>query len=107
MAKNGRPTREEEIRSRAYQIWENEGRPEGEHLTHWHRAEHDVSRRRNRPKQGEPGRSPVIETEGVTQATHVPEAPPALAAPRKRVDRPPASRSGEYMAEQENKSPDT
>lgn len=25
----------ERIPSRAYQIWENEGRPEGEHQRHW------------------------------------------------------------------------
>jgi len=29
---------EDAKRLRAYQIWESEGRPEGEHLAHWHRA---------------------------------------------------------------------
>lgn len=26
------------IRNRAYAIWEAEGRPEGQHESHWHRA---------------------------------------------------------------------
>jgi hypothetical protein len=29
---------EDAIRARAYQIWEEEGRPEGEHELHWRRA---------------------------------------------------------------------
>jgi hypothetical protein len=28
----------EQIRRRAYEIWEDEGRPEGSHLRHWHQA---------------------------------------------------------------------
>jgi hypothetical protein len=28
----------ERIRDRAYAIWENEGRPHGQHGSHWHRA---------------------------------------------------------------------
>ncbi|MDE1996935.1 MAG: DUF2934 domain-containing protein [Rhizobiaceae bacterium] len=28
----------EQIRKRAYEIWENEGRPEGSHLRHWQQA---------------------------------------------------------------------
>ncbi|RDJ03843.1 DUF2934 domain-containing protein [Rhizobium grahamii] len=30
---------EQRRRQRAYQIWEDEGRPEGQHLDHWARAE--------------------------------------------------------------------
>jgi len=30
--------RDEEIRKRAYHFWEIEGRPEGRHDDHWHRA---------------------------------------------------------------------
>ncbi|PDV85505.1 hypothetical protein CO652_26005 [Rhizobium sp. H4] len=33
-------TREDEIRKRAYSLWEKEGRPEGKHRDHWTRAEH-------------------------------------------------------------------
>lgn len=31
------------VRARAYEIWEQEGRPEGRHLDHWARAAQEVS----------------------------------------------------------------
>jgi hypothetical protein len=31
------------IRERSYQIWEQEGRPEGRHLDHWLQAEHELA----------------------------------------------------------------
>lgn len=34
--------KDEKIRLRAYQIWENEGRPEGRAEDHWRRAEDEV-----------------------------------------------------------------
>ena len=30
------------IRKRAYQLWEQQGRPEGRHLDHWLQAEHEL-----------------------------------------------------------------
>ncbi len=36
-------TTEEDIRARAYEIWEGEGRPEGQHLEHWRRAKDEVA----------------------------------------------------------------
>ena len=30
------------IRARAYSIWEAEGRPEGDHDSHWHRAREEM-----------------------------------------------------------------
>ncbi|MBB4574932.1 MULTISPECIES: DUF2934 domain-containing protein [Rhizobium] len=38
-------TREDEIRKRAYSLWEKEGRPEGKHRDHWIRAEHELDAR--------------------------------------------------------------
>lgn len=35
---------EEEIRARAYQIWEEEGRPEGHAQEHWYRASDELER---------------------------------------------------------------
>jgi len=32
----------DEVLRRAYQIWEEEGRPHGRHLDHWFAAEHEV-----------------------------------------------------------------
>ena len=34
--------KEEQVSLRAYQIWEDEGRPAGRHDHHWRRAERDV-----------------------------------------------------------------
>ena len=33
----------ERIRRRAYEIWEEEGRPKGRQLEHWHRAERELA----------------------------------------------------------------
>jgi hypothetical protein len=33
---------EEDIKARAYAMWEEEGRPEGKHLEHWSRAAREV-----------------------------------------------------------------
>ena len=35
--------REQAIREQAYRIWEDEGRPEGQHLSHWFRAEAEIN----------------------------------------------------------------
>jgi hypothetical protein len=37
------PEIEELIRTRAYAIWEQEGRPDGKHLEHWLRAKRLVA----------------------------------------------------------------
>ncbi|MCJ8518708.1 hypothetical protein ABID21_001594 [Pseudorhizobium tarimense] len=34
--------RDERIRKRAYEIWESEGRREGDHMAHWHRARQEL-----------------------------------------------------------------
>jgi Protein of unknown function (DUF2934) len=34
--------REQEIRAKAYSIWEQEGRPEGQSLAHWLRAQSEL-----------------------------------------------------------------
>ena len=39
----GRLAGEEAIRERAYAIWEEEGRPHGKDLDHWHRAEAQIN----------------------------------------------------------------
>jgi len=38
------PALEEEIRARAYQIWEEEGRPTGRDVEHWIRAVLELAR---------------------------------------------------------------
>lgn len=39
----GQLDREQAIRERAYANWEEEGRPEGQHLRHWFRAEAEIN----------------------------------------------------------------
>jgi Protein of unknown function (DUF2934) len=39
----GQSDREQAIRERAYAMWEEEGRPEGQHLQHWLRAEAEIN----------------------------------------------------------------
>jgi hypothetical protein len=34
--------REQRIRERAYEIWESEGRRDGEEMAHWHRASQET-----------------------------------------------------------------
>ncbi|MEI9411448.1 DUF2934 domain-containing protein [Mesorhizobium salmacidum] len=36
--------RQERIRNRAHQIWQEEGQPAGDHERHWHQAAADVDR---------------------------------------------------------------
>ncbi len=38
----GTDDKEERIRRRAYEIWERDGRPDGEHERHWHQAEKEL-----------------------------------------------------------------
>jgi hypothetical protein len=35
--------RDDEIRKRAHEIWENEGRPDGREKDHWERAEREMA----------------------------------------------------------------
>jgi Protein of unknown function (DUF2934) len=39
----GQIANEQAIRERAYAIWEEQGRPEGQHLDHWLRAEAEIN----------------------------------------------------------------
>jgi Protein of unknown function (DUF2934) len=47
-------TPEDLIKSRAYAIWEDEGRPEGKHLEHWRSAAQEVAGSADAPKQAAP-----------------------------------------------------
>ncbi|MGH7995838.1 MAG: DUF2934 domain-containing protein [Opitutaceae bacterium] len=42
LASDARPPRSEEIAHRAYELWEQAGRPEGREQEHWHLAERDL-----------------------------------------------------------------
>jgi Protein of unknown function (DUF2934) len=41
---------EQDIKNRAYAIWEDEGRPEGRHLEHWRQAAREIEQGKEAPK---------------------------------------------------------
>lgn len=82
---------EQEIRKRAHEIWESEGRPEGRHEHHWQRAKDEVS---SQPK-AKVRRKNVSETAPVASNLQpggtIPDGRPAgsgsdsMSSPRKRA----------------------
>lgn len=67
--------REELIRRRAYAIWEQEGRPDGQEQRHWEQAAREM--------QGQGGSNPDGATKAATKAVSTPKPP----APRGRSAR--------------------
>ena len=51
---------EERIRGRAYQMWENEGRPDGQAETHWEKARILVAIEDDRPSCPQQGRVHLV-----------------------------------------------
>jgi len=76
---------EDRIRERAYQIWEEEGRPEGDQEKHWRRAEAEFQ------NDMSDNASQRADTEGTTQALDPPVSPPSLTNP----DSPQLTRSSD------------
>ena len=72
---------DERIRKRAHEIWEEEGRPEGRHVAHWHQAEQNVTEPVIDPIENEPDLPTAdAEPEGVEPAESA-AAEPAEPAP--------------------------
>lgn len=80
----------DEIRERAYRIWDAEGRPEGKEKEHWERAERELSSEANASGSSSAG-SDVLETpvpkKRRTAAAKKPTAAKKPAAPRKPAAR--------------------
>jgi hypothetical protein len=77
--------RDQKIRERAYALWESEGRGEGGHLDHWHRAEveHDATERQaiEAEKTNKKAAEEVIE-DGERPAPAGPDVrPPSMMSP--------------------------
>jgi hypothetical protein len=72
--------KEELIRRRAHEIWENEGRPDGADLRHWQRAADELSRKENHQPARHPGqrndRDDVALLQGAGESGDV-DPPPA------------------------------
>lgn len=70
---------EDRVRERAYAIWEEEGRPDGEDLRHWSDAEAEL--RGETARADEQARRQIEETEAATGARPSPSRPRRRRAP--------------------------
>lgn len=50
---------EDRLRSRAYEMWENAGKPDGEHESHWHQAAKELGL--TSPAEQSPGTTVNVE----------------------------------------------
>jgi hypothetical protein len=68
------------IQRRAYELWENEGRPEGSDMRHWLQAEQELSR----PSAGNQGNGSDSQNAngGANRYTDIPQARPPSAESR-------------------------
>jgi hypothetical protein len=68
------------VQERAYQLWEEEGHPEGQHERHWRRAEDEFAEKSavedNRKAAGQ-----IIESDTATTPADKPTIPPIIPNP--------------------------
>ena len=84
---------EDDIRRKAYEIWESEGRPEGRHDEHWRRAEEEVDAEDQKAQVG--GTGPIHQPgPPTTGADAQPSADTAGEAGSPPSGRPGSSRKG-------------
>jgi hypothetical protein len=83
---------EQEIRKRAHEMWEREGRPEGQHEQHWQRASSELSGSSDVGQAGQKNASETTHLASTLQAGGtVPGGGPAgsgadsMSSPRKRA----------------------
>jgi hypothetical protein len=72
--------RQERIRNRAHQIWQEEGQPAGQHERHWHQAAADVDRE---DATGKPAKKPSKKAAGADKAKAEPKEAKAAKKPSK------------------------
>jgi Protein of unknown function (DUF2934) len=70
---------EDRVRERAYEMWEEEGKPEGEHSRHWNNAEDEL--RRDTTEANQKAREQIAETGKKTGESDIPIQPPSIASP--------------------------
>jgi hypothetical protein len=69
--------RQERIRNRAHQIWQEEGQPAGHHERHWHQAAADIDRE---DATGKPAKKPSKKAAGADKAKAEPKEAQGKAA---------------------------
>ena len=72
--------RQERIRNRAHQIWQEEGQPAGHHERHWHQAAADVDRE---DATGKPAKKSANKAAGTSKAKAEPKEAKAAKKPSK------------------------
>jgi hypothetical protein len=92
-------TKEDRIRQRAHQIWEDAGRPEGLHEDHWSQAVSDVEAEDAAPaKTAAPRAAKKMDGAVKSDAKKAPAAKPAASAKKPTAAAPaakkPAARKG-------------
>jgi hypothetical protein len=70
--------KEERLKRRAYQMWEDEGQPEGRHQQHWRRAEEEDLTRQQEATEEKP---PVGAMESADRSDLEPELTPSALRP--------------------------
>jgi hypothetical protein len=85
--------RQNRIRQRAHEIWEQEGRPEGAHERHWRQAENEMAAADAKPvKMPAATRKPAASAKPAAAKAAGPDAAKAAAAPKpKAAAKPKAS----------------
>ncbi len=83
-------SRHKTIARRAYELWEHEGRPDGQEKDHWSRAEAEIGSDGSDPDGPEPQGMPGdADTAAATMAAEPEGVPsPSPAAPKPRARRP-------------------
>lgn len=72
--------RQERIRNRAHQIWQEEGQPAGHHERHWHQAAADIDRE---DTTGKPAKKPSKKAAAADKAKAEPKEAKAAKKPSK------------------------
>lgn len=74
--------RQERIRNRAHQIWQQEGQPAGQHERHWHQAAADVDAE-HATGTSSVAKKPAKKTAGADKAKAAPKEAKAAKKPSK------------------------
>ena len=79
--------RQERVRQRAYQLWEQEGRPDGKAEEHWRRAEEEIARDEEPSAPTTPeelGRVPTAAEQPLSVTAETPTDSPTPVTPPRR-----------------------
>lgn len=76
---------EDWIKSRAYELWEQDGQPHGKDAAHWEQARHEYESRMAGAKSEEPKKPPARRKPAAAAATDTQPVSEAVAAPKAKA----------------------